>query len=126
MSRGYHFACLVPCALPCRYGPSSPLIFYPLRELGRRELAVLCQHRQLPTVDNLAGAGGAAAKPHANGGRGTGGCGASINSLAAGFVEALQANNPGSVSNIVGTIAKLQVGCDGGAGLGLWGCQRSR
>ena len=74
------------------------MFFYPLRELGRRELAAHCQHLSLAVVEP---------SPYAEG-RGSHSSG-SINALAASFVEALHANNAGSVSNIVGTITKLQV-----------------
>ena len=104
----------LPCCLCwrlCRHGLSGPMFFYPLRDLGRRELTALCQHLSLAVVEPSPYA--AAAEGRGNGSSG------SINALAAGFVETLQANNAGSVSNIVGTISKLQVqmhvclDCDG-------------
>lgn len=95
----------MPPSLPApRHGPGQPLFFYPLREVGRRELGILCDHLQLPraegsTKEAAAGGGGPASRRK----------GESLNALAATFVEALLSQNPGSVSNIVGTVAKVQV-----------------
>lgn len=95
---------------PCRHGPGQPLQFYPLREVGRKELEAFCQHKQLPVVPESATAAAAPAPGLGPMGRGGGGGGASINALAAAFVETLAAHNPGSTPNILGTMIKLQVG----------------
>lgn len=79
----------------------------PLREIGRPGLEQLCEYKQLGAAVGTAGSGGTGSKS----GRG----GSSINALAAGFVETLLAHNPGSVSNILGTISKLQVRWGSGA-----------
>ena len=67
----------------------------PVREVGMRDLAMLCHFQKLPVVapqhDPVS------SKP-------------SINSLAEDFVARLQATVPSSVSTIIRTACKLQVG----------------
>ncbi|GAB4821844.1 hypothetical protein N2152v2_008890 [Parachlorella kessleri] len=84
----------------CGYGLPGDIQLVDARELGRRELTALCHHLSLAVVEPSPYP--AAVERRSNNSSG------SINALAAGFVETQLANNAGSVSNIVGTISKLQ------------------
>ena len=68
----------------------------PVREVGMRELAMLCHYKGLPVAAPLYTP--ASSK-------------ASINTLSEQFVARLQANVPSSVSTILRTACKLQVWC---------------
>eukprot|EP00887_Chlorella_sp_A99_P006570 scaffold3.g6570.t1 len=86
-------------------GLGAPLFFYPLRDIGSREVALVCHFLRLPVAPPppppapAAGAG-AARRPQQQR--------RSINALAERFVAGLQAHHPGTVPNILGTLAKLQ------------------
>ena len=79
----------------CRFGDRAATVIQPVREVGMRDLAMLCHFQKLPVVapqhDPVS------SKP-------------SINSLAEDFVARLQATVPSSVSTIIRTACKLQVG----------------
>lgn len=108
--RGYALAGDVHL-VDARRSPAAPLFFFPLRELGSRELALAAHFERLlltPSAHELAAAAAA------GGGSGGGGLRRarqeqrSINALAERFVAGLQAHNPGTVANILGTAAKLR------------------
>lgn len=78
-----------------RHGPNTATVIQPVREVGMRELAMLCHYQGLPVAAPLNPAA-ASSKP-------------SINTLSEQFVARLQANVPSSVSTILRTACKLQV-----------------
>ena len=77
-----------------RHGPSAVTLIQPVREVGMRELAMLCHYQGLPVT----------APPYSPAGSKL-----SINTLSEQFVARLQANVPSSVSTILRTACKLQV-----------------
>ena len=85
----------ISCYLCFRHGPHTATLIQPVREVGMRELALLCHYQGLPVVAPLNHAA-ASSKP-------------SINTLSEQFVARLQANVPSSVSTILRTACKLQV-----------------
>ena len=70
-------------------------LIQPVREVGMRELALLCHYQGLPVAAPLFPS--ASSRP-------------SINTMSEQFVARLQANVPSSVSTILRTACKLQVG----------------
>ena len=85
----------ISCQFCCRHGPNTATLIQPVREVGMRELAMLCHYQGLPVAAPLNPAA-ALSKP-------------SINTLSEQFVARLQANVPSSVSTILRTACKLQV-----------------
>lgn len=76
-----------------RHGSKSPTVIQPVREVGMRELAMLCHFQGLPVAAPLYSP--ASSKT-------------SINTLSEQFVARLQANVPSSVSTILRTACKLK------------------
>lgn len=89
------FSLLQQYPLCFRHGPNTATVIQPVREVGMRELAMLCHYQGLPVAARLNPAV-ASSKP-------------SINTLSEQFVARLQANVPSSVSTILRTACKLQV-----------------
>lgn len=85
----------ISCEFCFRHGPNTATLIQPVREVGMRELAMLCHYQGLPVAGPLNPAA-ASSKP-------------SINTLSEQFVARLQANVPSSVSTILRTACKLQV-----------------
>jgi Cytoplasmic tRNA 2-thiolation protein 2 len=96
-----------------RHGGDRPTTIMPLRDQPARDLALLCHLKRLPLAPPPRSLLRRRAPP------------ATINSLAAAFVERLQAGVPSSASTILRTASKLQVRALGpqSARVGLSGCR---
>lgn len=78
----------------CRHGQEAATVIQPVREVGMRDLAMMCHFQKLPIIAPLHNS--TLSKP-------------SINTLAEDFVARLQGTVPSSVSTIIRTAGKLQV-----------------
>lgn len=79
-----------------RHGEGHPVLMHPLREAGKHELELVCQHKGFKSIKDAVDEANTGDKHD-------------INFLAKGFVDTLQKFNPGAVFNIMSTVSKLEV-----------------